>query len=180
MKFLAAVVQLTTTEDAKGSLERALDSIDQAASRGAKLVVLPENVSYMGTEQEKKRLAEPVDGPTFGRFGDKAKQHGIWLVAGTMPESSRTGRPYNTSVLFDPEGRRAAVYRKIHLFDVSLGEGATHKESEHVEPGTTPVLAETPFGRIGMTICYDLRFPDLYRTYARAGAELVTVPAAFT
>src|SRR5687768_2793855 len=126
MSFLAAVVQLTTTEDAKASLDRALDSIDRAAQRGAKLVVLPENTSYMGTEEQKRRLAEPVDGPTWRRFGDKAKQHGIWLVAGTMPEVSSTGRPFNTSVLFDPEGKRAAVYRKIHLFDIALGPGATH------------------------------------------------------
>jgi predicted amidohydrolase len=180
MKFLAAVVQLTTTEDAKGSVERALDSIDQAAARGAKLVVLPENVSYMGTEAEKKRLAEPVDGPTFARLGAKAKERGVWLVAGSMPEVSTTGRPYNTSVLFDPEGRRAAVYRKIHLFDVALGAGATHMESEHVEPGSACTLAETSVGKIGMSICYDLRFPDFYRTYRRAGADILTVPAAFT
>src|SRR5262249_7931955 len=127
------------------------------------------------------RLAEPIDGPTFRRFGDKAKERGVWLVAGTMPEtSSAAERPYNTSVLFDPEGRRAAVYRKIHLFDVALGAGATHMESEHVSPGTSGTLAETPFGKIGMTVCYALRFPDLYRTYARAGAEILTVPAAFT
>src|SRR5262245_13819906 len=130
MSTVAAVVQLTTTEDSKASVQRALDLIDRAAEQGAQLVVLPENASYMGTEAEKKRLAEPVDGPTFSRFGEKAKQHGIWLVAGTMPEISSTGRPYNTSVLFDPEGKRAAVYRKIHLFDVSLGAGATHMESE--------------------------------------------------
>jgi predicted amidohydrolase len=180
MKFLAAVVQLTTTDDAKGSIERALDSIDRAAAQGAKLVVLPENVSYMGTEAEKKRLAEPITGPTFARFGEKSKQHGIWLLAGSMPEASSSGRPFNTSVLFDPEGRRAAVYRKIHLFDVSLGAGATHMESEHVEPGTSLSLAETSLGKIGMSICYDLRFPDLYRAYRRAGAEMLTVPAAFT
>jgi deaminated glutathione amidase len=180
MSFLAAVVQLTTTEDAKASLDRALASIDEAAGRGARLVVLPENVSYMGTEAEKRRLAEPVDGPTWQRLGDRAKQHGIWLVAGTLPETSNTGRPYNTSVLFDPEGKRAAVYRKIHLFDIALGAGATHMESEHVEPGTSATLATTSLGKIGMTICYDLRFADLYRTYARAGAEILTVPAAFT
>ena len=109
-------------------------------------VVLPENASYMGTEAEKRRLAEPIDGPTWRRFGDKAKQHGIWLVAGTMPETSSTGRPYNTSVLFDPEGKRAAVYRKIHLFDIALGAGATHMESEHVEPGTSATLATTSLG----------------------------------
>ncbi len=180
MSFLAAVVQLTTTEDAKASLARALEGIDQAAGRGARLVVLPENVNYMGTEMEKRRLAEPVDGPTFARMGEAAKQHGIWLVAGTMPEIAGHDRTYNTSVLFDPEGRRAAVYRKIHLFDVALGPGATHLESEHVEPGEAGTLAETELGKIGMTVCYDLRFPDLYRTYFRAGAEILTVPSAFT
>lgn len=181
MSFLAAVVQLTTTEDPPASLERAEHLIDVAANRGAQLVVLPENVHYMGPEAKKQELAEPIDGPSFSRLGDKAKEHGIWLVAGTLPEKAPDPKKaYNTSVLFSPEGERVARYRKIHLFDVALGEGATHVESEHVEPGTRGTIAETPVGRIGMSVCYDLRFPDLYRTYARAGAQILTVPAAFT
>lgn len=181
MSFLAAVVQLTTTTDVEASISAAERLIDEAARRGAKLVALPENVSYMGTEEEKRKLAEPVDGPTFSRLAAKAKQHGLYLIGGTLPERGPDQqRPYNTSILFGPDGARLARYRKIHLFDIALGEGATHRESSSVEPGTCATVAETPLGQIGMSVCYDLRFPDLYRTLVRAGAEILTVPAAFT
>lgn len=187
MAFLAAVVQLTTTMDAEASVARAEALVDEAARRGAKLVALPENTSYMGTEEEKRRLAEPVDGPTFQRLAAKAKQHGIFLLAGTLPErgpvlpgKTEPDRSYNTSVLYGPSGETLAVYRKIHLFDIALGEGATHRESSSVIPGDRAVVAETPLAKIGLSVCYDIRFPDLYRTLVRAGAELLMVPAAFT
>lgn len=181
MAFLAAVVQLTSTDDPEHSLAEAESFIDLAASRGARLVVLPENVSFMGTEAEKLRLAEPMDGPSFQRLGRSARRHGIWLLAGTLPEKGPDdGHAYNTSVLFDGSGQAVARYRKIHLFDVALGEGATHQESSSVAPGERPCLAQTELAAIGMTVCYDLRFPDLYRTLTRHGAELLTVPAAFT
>lgn len=181
MRFLASVVQLTTTTDPEASTEGALTLVDEAARRGAKLVVLPENVSFMGTEAEKLRLAEPLEGPTFQRFAAKAKEHGLFLLAGSMPERGQgPDKAYNTSVLYGPEGQRLAVYRKIHLFDVTLGAGATHQESASVAPGESATLATLPFAKLGLTICYDLRFPDLYRTLVRAGAELLAVPAAFT
>lgn len=181
MTFLAAVVQLTSSSDKEASVARAEALIDEAAKRGAQLVALPENVSYMGTEEEKLRFAEPLDGPTFSRLGAAAAKHGVWLLAGTLPERGPTpARAYNTSVLFGPDGARVAVYRKIHLFDIQLGEGATHTESSSVEAGGSATLAETPLARIGMTVCYDLRFPGLYRALVHAGAELLAVPAAFT
>jgi predicted amidohydrolase len=182
MRFLAAVVQLTTTTDVEASLTRAEALIDEAAARGARLVALPENVSFMGTEAEKLALAEPLDGPSFSRLSAKARQHGLFLLAGTLPERRPEApeRSYNTSVLFGPDGGRLAVYRKIHLFDVQLGPGATHLESASVEPGSHAVLAETPLGRLGMTVCYDVRFPGLFRALVRAGAQLLAVPAAFT
>lgn len=181
MAFLAAVVQLTTTRDVERSLAEAEALVAAAAQRGARLVVLPENTSFMGTEDEKLRLAEPLDGPSFTRLGQAARRHGLWLVAGTLPERGPDpAHAYNTSVLFDPEGAVCARYRKIHLFDVELGEGATHKESSSVAPGDRPVVAETELATLGLTVCYDLRFPDLYRTLARHGAEVLTVPAAFT
>lgn len=181
MRFLAAVVQLTSTTDVEGSLQTAERLIAEAKRRGAALVVLPENTSYMGTEEEKRRLAEPIEGPTFARLGACAREHGVWLLAGTLPESGPTPeRSFNTSVLFAPDGTRAAVYRKIHLFDIALGEGATHRESASVVPGQEVVVARTPLGAIGMTVCYDLRFPGLFRALVRGGAELFTVPAAFT
>ncbi len=181
MRFLAAVVQLTTTLDVEHSLAQAEVFIEAAVARGARLVVLPENTSFMGSEAAKLKLAEPLDGSGFARLGAAAKRHGIWLVAGTLPESAPSAsHAYNTSVLFGPSGSPLARYRKIHLFDVELGEGATHKESSSVAPGDAPCLVATELATIGLSVCYDLRFPDLYRTLARHGAELLTVPAAFT
>src|SRR5262245_31490946 len=181
MTFLAAVVQLTSGSDRDASVQRAEALIDEAAKRGAQLIALPENVSFMGSEQEKLKHAEPIDGPTFSRFGEKAAKHGVWLLAGSMPEKGPTpARAYNTSVLFGPDGSRIAVYRKIHLFDVQLDEGVTLTESLSVEAGGSATLAETPLARIGMTVCYDMRFPGLYRALVHAGAELLTIPSSFT
>ncbi len=181
MKYVAAVCQLTTTEDADASIASAEALVAEAAAAGARFVALPENVSFMGSERAKLDLAESLDGPTFARLAKCAADHGVFLLAGTLPERGPSAqRAYNTSVLYGPDGRTLAVYRKIHLFDVSLGEGATHVESRTVEPGTAPTLADCELGKIGLTVCYDLRFPDLYRTYFRAGAELLTVPSAFT
>lgn len=181
MPTLAAVCQLTTTMDVEASFREAEALVAKAAAMGAQLVALPENVSYMGTEEQKLRLAEPLDGPAFQRLGALAKRCGVWLLGGTLPEKSeRSAKAYNTSTLWSPSGERVAAYRKIHLFDVELGEGATHKESSSVEPGTHPVVASTPLGRIGMSVCYDLRFPRLYRSLVERGAEILTVPAAFT
>lgn len=181
MAFLAAVVQLTTTRDVDRSLTEAESLVATAAERGAELVVLPENTSFMGTEAEKLRRAEPLSGPSFARLAEAARRHRLWLLAGTLPElGPDPGHAYNTSVLFDPEGHVRARYRKIHLFDVELGEGATHQESSSVAPGDRPVVARTDLATIGLSVCYDLRFPDLYRTLTRHGAEVLTVPAAFT
>ncbi|MCC7382589.1 MAG: carbon-nitrogen hydrolase family protein [Deltaproteobacteria bacterium] len=181
MRFLAAAVQLTTTSDPRASLDAAEAGVAEAARLGARFVALPENVSFMGSEEEKLRLAESLDGPSFQRLAGWARRHSIWLLGGTLPEKSLdTPRAFNTSTLFSPEGRLVAAYRKIHLFDVELGEGATHRESSSVEPGRHPVLAETPLGKIGLSVCYDLRFATLYRALVRRGAEILTVPAAFT
>jgi predicted amidohydrolase len=179
--YLAAVVQLTTTTDVAASMAQAEALVTEAARQGAQLVALPENVAFMGPERDKRALAQPTDGPLFRRLGDLAGRLGIHLVAGTLPERGPDPEHvYNTSVLFGPDGAALATYRKIHLFDVALGEGATHTESASVAPGDRAVRAETPLGTFGLTICYDLRFPELYRTLVRAGAELLFVPAAFT
>lgn len=181
MGVRVAVVQLTTTTDQDRSLAEAEALVHTAASSGAKLVALPENVSFMGPEAEKARRAEPLDGPTFARVAGWAQRHALYLLAGSLPEKSTDpDRPFNTSVLYSPAGARVAVYRKIHLFDVALGAGATHTESDSVSPGDRLVVARTPAGEIGLSICYDLRFPGLYRALARAGAQLLAVPSAFT
>jgi deaminated glutathione amidase len=181
MSFLAAVVQLTSTTDVESSMKSAEALVREANRRGAKLVVLPENTSFMGSDEEKRKVAEPIEGPTFARLSALAKREGIWLVGGTLPEKGPTQElTRNTSVVFSPEGRPVAAYRKIHLFDVALGEGATFKESSSVAPGEHGVVVETPLANVGLSVCYDLRFPALYRALVHAGAELLTVPAAFT
>ena len=181
MAFVTAVVQLTSTDDPAASLQAALDGVDSAVDRGAQVVALPENVLFMGADAQKRALAEPLDGPTFRALADKARARQVYLLAGTVPEiSADPDRPYNTSVLFGPDGRRLAVYRKIHLFDVALGAQATHTESGATTPGTEIVAVDTPWGRWGLSICYDLRFPDLYRSLRRHDVDVVFVPSAFT
>src|SRR5688572_15444504 len=144
-RFLCAAVQLNSTDDRQRNLETALDLVDRAAARGAELVALPENVDYIGPQGVKVSLAEPVDGPSFGLFAEKAKAKGIWLLAGSLAESSPVdGKARNTSVLFDPEGTQRAVYRKIHLFDVDLADGTRFRESDVVEPGRDAIVVETP------------------------------------
>ncbi|MBI5543290.1 MAG: carbon-nitrogen hydrolase family protein [Deltaproteobacteria bacterium] len=179
--FLAAAIQMTTLDDPSANVAKALFLVDQAVLRGAVFVALPENVVYMGPERDKGRFAEPLDGPTLTRFAQKAREQHIHLLAGSILESGAPGgRFYNTSVLFGPGGERLAVYRKIHLFDVDIPDGARYRESETIAPGTEAVVVETPLAKIGLSVCYDLRFPELYRQLSARGAQVLCVPAAFT
>lgn len=179
--FLAAAVQLTSTDDKARNLARAEELVAEAAGRGAKLVGLPENVAFMGPDADKPKVAEPLDGPTLQRFSALAKKVQVTLLAGSVLESGAPGgRFYNTSALFGPDGRRLAVYRKIHLFDVDIPDGARYRESEAIAPGRDVVVAETDVAKLGLSICYDLRFPELYRRLSKQGAEVLFVPAAFT
>ncbi|HEX6101264.1 MAG TPA: carbon-nitrogen hydrolase family protein [Thermoanaerobaculia bacterium] len=180
-RFLAAAIQMTSTGDRERNVGEALRLIDAAAARGAELVALPENVDMIGPQGVKVAAAEPLDGPTFTRFAEKAREKGIHLLAGSIAEvSSVAGKARNTSVLFGPDGSVIAVYRKIHLFDVDLADGTRFRESDVVEPGDEVVTAPTPLAILGMSICYDLRFPELYRALAAKGAEVLLVPSAFT
>jgi predicted amidohydrolase len=180
-KFLAAAVQLTSTDDVRRNLERCEALTREAAERGAALVVLPENFAFLGAEGDKVKVAEPLDGPSLGRLSALARELGIHLCAGGFHERAEApGKVHNTAVLFGPAGQRLAVYRKIHLFDVDLPGRQRFRESDDVVPGAEPVVAETALCRIGLSICYDLRFPELYRTLASQGAELLLVPSAFT
>jgi predicted amidohydrolase len=182
MRYLAAVVQLTSTPDVEASLAAAEAGAREAAGGGAKLVCLPENTPFLGPETEKARHAEPLEGPRSRRLARLARELGVYLAAGTVPERSPDPeRPFNTALLFGPDGELLGSYRKIHLFDVDLGPDGPHlRESRSVRPGTTPVVVDTPLGRIGLSICYDLRFPELYRSLSAAGAELLLAPSAFT
>lgn len=180
-RFLAAAVQMNSSDDRALNLEQAFSLIDRAVDRGAVFVALPENVDLIGPQGVKVAAAEPLDGPTFEAFASKARECGIYLLAGSIAEvSSLPGLARNTSVLFGPEGERLGVYRKMHLFDVDLADGIRFRESDVVEPGDQVVTVATPLAVFGMSICYDLRFPELYRMLAAKNAEVLLVPSAFT
>ncbi len=180
-RFLAAAIQMTSTEDRARNLDEAFELVDRAVERGAEFVALPENVDMIGPHGPKVESAEPLDGPTFALFKAKAREKKIWLLAGSIAETaSVAGKARNTSVLFGPDGKRVAVYRKIHLFDVDLGGGTRFRESDVVEGGTDVVIAKTKLAKFGLSICYDLRFAELYRTLVTNGAEVLLVPSAFT
>lgn len=180
-RFVAAAVQMNSTEDRERNLEQAFALVERAVERGAEFVALPENVDMIGPHGPKVANAEPLDGPTFMRFKAKAKEKKIWLLAGSIAEvSTQPGKARNTSVLFGPDGKRVAIYRKIHLFDVELADGTRFRESDVVEAGTEVVIAKTRLATFGMTICYDLRFPELYRALVTNRAEVLLVPSAFT
>ncbi len=178
---LAAVCQMRSTSDAAGNLRQAEELVRAAAARGARLVATPENTNYLGPHTEKVRLAETLDGKTCVLFSSLAQELGIHLLLGSFNERSpHPGRCFNTSVLFGPDGARLAVYRKIHLFDVDVPDGVSFRESATVAPGSEVVVAETALGSVGLTICYDLRFGELYRALVARGAEILTLPSAFT
>ncbi len=176
-----AAVQLTSTADRERNLATADRLTRQAAAAGAELVVLPEKWSVLGTPEETAAGAEPFDGPALTWARETARELGIELVAGSIAERV-PGREKgsNTSVHIGPDGEVRAVYRKIHMFDVEVG-GRTYRESEHEQGGDEVVVSQTDAGvELGLTVCYDLRFPELYRILAIRGARVIAVPAAFT
>ena len=180
-RIRVACVQMTSRSDKAANLETAERLVTQAASTGADVVVLPEKWNVIGDAELYHATAEPLEGgESVAAMSAWANNHGITLVGGSIAER-REGREKlsNTSIVFDPEGRIAAVYRKIHLFDVEVG-GVVYRESEAEEPGGEPVVCEAEDWKIGLSVCYDVRFPELYRILALEGAELVTVPAHFT
>jgi deaminated glutathione amidase len=181
MTFLAAAIQMSTRNEKAANLERAERLVRLAAARGAQLVTLPEVFNWRGKRSEEAEAAESLEGESLGLMARLAREFAIYLVAGSIAERA-TGQTknYNTSVLFGPDGARLAVYRKIHLFDVDLPGRLTLRESDNKLAGTEVVWAATSLGAIGLTICYDLRFPELYRRLAFAGAKIITVPSAFT
>ena len=180
-RYLAAAVQLRSTADEAANWRQAEELVERAAGYGARFVATPENSNYLGPHAEKVRRAEPLAGPTVGRFAELAARLGIHLLLGSFNEKAdEAGRCFNTSVLLGPGGAVLTTYRKIHLFDVDVPGGVSFRESQTVVPGDTPVTVDTPLGRIGLTICYDLRFGELYRQLAGAGASLLAVPSAFT
>ncbi len=178
-----AVVQMCSTDDLSANIAEAERYVREAAGRGAELVALPEMFAFMRREGGAFPCAQGVDGEIVSGVRSWARELGVRILAGSFPEEV-AGQPrvYNTSVLVGPSGAIEGVYRKMHLFDVDLGEegGGRFQESVSIAPGDEVVVAETEIGGIGLSICYDLRFPELYRVQAERGALFVTVPSAFT
>lgn len=176
-----ALVQLNPGDDKDANIAAALKGIDQAAGTGARLVMLPEVWTYMGPDDGALTAAEAIPGPLTETLAARARDLGIYLHAGSFLERAE-GEPrrFNTTVVFDPNGEIIAKYRKIHLFDVDLTGQESYRESNTVAPGDEIVTVDIDGVRVGLTICYDLRFPELYRILALRGAEIIAVPAAFT
>jgi nitrilase len=181
---VVAALQMTSVADVARNLETAQRLVAQARSGGACLAVLPENFCFMGrNEAERRAIVEPEgEGPIQRAVAAMARDNGIWIVAGTQPLAvPGDPRPANACIVYDATGRRAARYDKIHLFDVDLPGGREgYRESANAAPGATAVTVDTPAGKVGLTVCYDLRFPELFRRLVSEGAEIFTVPSAFT
>lgn len=181
MTALAAVLQLNSTSDVERNRRGVDQLIRHAARLGARFVATPENTLFLGAPEEKVRRAETLEGETCSWFAERARELHIHLLLGSFGEKSEDPRRcYNTSVLFAPDGQRLAHYRKIHLFDIDLDPAVSFRESAAILAGDQAVVVDTELGRIGLSICYDLRFPELYRKLRGQGAELLLVPAAFT
>ncbi len=176
-----ALIQMNSQDNPQANLREASRLIEVAASEGAELAALPELFTYLGPASEHPKVAEAIPGPTTEHLSALAAKQRMYILGGSFLESvSGESRFFNTSTLFDRTGRLITRYRKIHLFDVDLPGQAPYRESATVAAGTEIVTADTEFGRVGMTVCYDLRFPELYRALASQGAEVIFVPAAFT
>jgi predicted amidohydrolase len=179
-----AAIQMTSGPDVAANLEQARALLEEAASRGARLAALPENFSFMGLKDADKRAVAEADGsgPTQDFLAATARQLRLWIVGGTVPlTAGGDGRVAAACLVYDSDGERVARYDKIHLFDVDLpGRTETYRESAHVAPGSRAAVLDTPVGRLGLSVCYDVRFPELYRHLSAAGAQLLAVPSAFT
>lgn len=179
-----AAIQMVSGADRDRNLDAAGELIRQAAEAGARLAVLPENFAFMGRrEADKLDLAEnDGEGPIQDFLAETAARHGIWLVGGTIPlRGGEPDRALATCLVHDETGQRMARYDKIHLFDVVLGDsGEQYRESAASIPGGQVVTVDTPLGRLGLSVCYDLRFPELYRALAANGADILVAPSAFT
>lgn len=178
-----AAVQMASGPRVDANLAEAERLVAHAARAGARLIALPENFALMAmSDADRLGAAEDEgDGPMQDCLSRLAREQGVWLVGGTLPlKSPDATRVRAACLVYDASGRRVARYDKIHLFDVRLGNGEEYRESNTIEPGAEAVVVETPYGRLGLAVCYDLRFPELFRALLAQGAELYAVPSAFT
>lgn len=178
--FTAAAVQMIVGDDKSANVARAVELVERAAAKEAQLVVLPELFNCHATPDVMLANAEPIPGPTSRAMGELARRLHILLAAGSLGEKTSDPRKmHNTALLFGPDGATLATYRKIHLFDIDAPGAVTNQESRRVSAGRDLVVADTPVGKLGLAICYDLRFPELFRHYALAGARLIFLPSAW-
>lgn len=178
----AAVIQLNSRQlNRRDNVFNALALVDQAAQQGAEFVLLPECMTFVGTYNHYADIAEDINGPTAEMASNSARKNGIYLHIGSLTEhSSVPGMYYNTSLLFNPQGELIATYRKVHLFDIDVPGQVSDTESAFILPGDQLVTVKLPKFHLGMSICFDLRFPDMYRALALSGAQVLVVPAAFS
>ncbi|BEQ15231.1 apolipoprotein acyltransferase [Desulfoferula mesophila] len=176
-----AVIQINSSQQRRENLEQASDLLAQAKDQGAKLAVLPEHFSYLAAMADMPRAAEPLRGPTMAFLAERAQKLGLWIIGGSFSRKSNDPtHSYNTCPVLNPQGELVAHYDKIHRFDLDLPGQAKWEESRYVRAGRRLVTVDTPAGMVGLTICYDLRFPELYRRLRLKGAQVLSAPAAFT
>jgi predicted amidohydrolase len=179
-----AALQMTSGPDVAANLDQARVLLQQAHEHGAVLAALPENFAFMGLKDADKRAVGEPDGsgPIQEFLASSAREQRLWIVGGTMPiQVGGDGRVAAACLVFDDAGKRVGRYDKIHLFDVDIpGKAETYRESAHVAPVHEPVVVATPAGKLGLSVCYDMRFPELFRRLSAAGAQLFSVPSAFT
>ena len=180
-KFTVAVLQLDSQDDVQENLHTVVSFIEEAASRGAKLITMPESMNYVGLDNA-GHAEEIPGGPTFQLMSEQAKKYGVWLHCGSIYEKNPNDpRPFNSTMVIDPQGNLAAKYHKIHPFDVVIPNGPVNRESERICPGNEIVTVDTgEVGHLGLSICYDMRFAEMYRIMALEGAQILLMPADFT
>lgn len=180
-KFTVAVLQLDSQDDVQKNLDTVVSFIEEAAARGAKLITMPESMNYVGLDNA-GHAEEIPGGPTFQLMAEQAKKYGVWLHCGSIYEKNPNDpRPFNSTMVIDPQGNLAAKYHKIHPFDVVIPNGPVNRESERICPGNEIVTVDTgEVGHLGLSICYDMRFAEMYRIMALEGAEILLTPADFT
>lgn len=177
-KYQIGVIQMDTRDNYEENMKAACKFIDEAAAKGAKLVAFPEVFNYIGnTPREPEEIP---GGPTISLMAEKAREHKIWIHCGSIGEVNPDGeKKYNTTVLLNPDGEEVARYRKLHAFDITLQDGTETRESDRMQIGNDIVMVDTELGKIGLSICYDIRFPELYRYMAINGCQIIFTPANF-
>ena len=180
-KFTVAVLQLDSQDDVQKNLDTVVSFIEEAAARGAKLITMPESMNYVGLDNA-GHAEEIPGGPTFQLMSEQAKKYGVWLHCGSIYEKNPNDpRPFNSTMVIDPRGNLAAKYHKIHPFDVGIPNGPVNREAERICPGDEIVTVDTgEVGHLGLSICYDMRFAEMYRIMALEGAQILLMPADFT